>query len=144
MTTKTGAPVLVRGMIATERVIVKEFINLKKWKTDNIYDEDFAYKLKNGIKTQEEAFDKIKQIVDNIDRFYPVNITIHKEHQAKNGLMAFATAVFEGDVDLPMVIWPDAFTRWKTLLKGDKKVNMRFSYFKDNKFYLDSKTGIVK
>lgn len=140
-------PVIVRGVIAGNEissVTVKEFINIKSWKNKNVADYAFAIRLKNGIRNQMEVEKVKKDIAENINRNFQVEIAINKEHQAKNGLMAFGTAVFYGDVEIGIVIWADAYQRWRTALNSGRLLSVRFSKFDQGKLYIDTRYSQVE
>jgi len=134
---KNASPVILRGTIGPDRIYVKQFINVKSWVSGKNYDAPFAEKLRQGIKNQEEIAAVVKDIVVNIDKVYPVKLERIREHQAKNGLMAFTTMAFQEDVKLEVIIWSKAFIRTRSLFKIGAALNIRFSYFKEGKFYLD-------
>lgn len=134
---KSSSPVILRGIIGPDRIYVKEFINIKNWINNSNYDTTFAKKLKEGIKSQKEIEAAIQNIIKNIGNSYPVKIERIREYQAKNGLMAFSTFSIDEDIKLEIVIWSKAFARNKSFFKIGEKLNVRFSYFKEGKFYLD-------
>ena len=140
---KKSTPVIFRGTIGPDRIYVKDFINIATWKKSGLTDQAFADKLKGGIRTQQQIDSVINDIVKEIDKNYPVQVDSLREHQAKNGLMAFAQLSFE-DIKVELVVWAQAYTRWKQLLQAGSKIKIRFSSFKEGKFYLDQQTGKVE
>lgn len=138
-------PVIIRGIINKYgNVIVKEFINIKLWKNGNEFDKNFARKLQQGMRNQEEIENYKKEIIKNIVNPFQVEIHIDKEYQAKNGLMAFCTSIFERDVEIQTVIWADAYQRWKTILNNGKMLSIRFSKFDQGKLYIDTRYSRVE
>jgi DNA polymerase-3 subunit alpha len=140
---KKSTAVIFRGTIGPDRIYVKDFINICTWKKSGFTDKTFADKLKGGIRTQQQIDCVIKDIVKAIDKSYPVQVDSLREHQAKNGLMAFAQLSFE-DIKIELVIWAQAYNRWKPLFQVGSKISIRFSSFKEGKFYLDQQTGKVE
>lgn len=139
---KKTTPVIIRGTVGPDRIYVKDFINITQWKRSGSTDQAFADKLKGGIRNQLQIEELIKEMVKNIDKPYPVKIETLREHNAKNGIMAFASVSFD-DVKVELVIWAQAYNRWKPLLQAGKDVSIRFSSYKEGKFYLDQQTGKV-